>query len=84
MPEYNDFNISETESALLTASSRDVIKTLVEEKSALSIRMKVCDHYLKSEDSIVQIHVIAIRDESAFLEDFTTEVMTGYRPKETA
>jgi hypothetical protein len=63
---------------LLEFSAGDLIPMLEKNKKLHHVRQKAFDYYSDKNKEFYQVHVTVTRHESDFLEDFTTEEMSGY------
>jgi hypothetical protein len=63
---------------LLEFSAGDLIPMLEKKKKLLHVRQKAFQYYSEKNKEFYEVHVTVTRNENDFLEDFTTEEMSGY------
>lgn len=63
---------------LLEFSAGDLIPMLDQNKKLLHVKQCAFEHYSKNNKQTYQVQVIVTRNESDFLDPFTTEEMSGY------
>ena len=63
---------------MLEFSAGDLIPMLEKKKKLLHVRQKAFQYYSEKNKEFYEVHVTVTRNENDFLEDFTTEEMSGY------
>jgi hypothetical protein len=69
--------LTKCEKDLLNFSAADLIPMLNEKTKLLHVKQTAFQYYSEKTKEIFQVQVTVTRDETAFLDDFTTEEMSG-------
>lgn len=70
--------LNNDEKSLLEISAKELIPMLSEKKKLTHVKQVAFEYYSEQTDEIFQVQVLVTRDESDFLEPFTTEEMSNY------